>query len=147
MPVLTLDSRAALIVGALLVFLLRDLGIILLLNLRGQGWRADTAALIYLLALHLLLPTIATMSGGPGYTGLLTGFGDLGLLVYGVMGFMPGWSDFLAATILAGLGSVSVLALLSGAVQAAAVFYCVYRRWTDVQADFQRSLASGGAAL
>ncbi|GBC63943.1 hypothetical protein DENIS_4943 [Desulfonema ishimotonii] len=64
----------------LLCFLLRDLGLLIYVNLKGRSDRADIAAMLYLMILYLLIPAIITVSGAESLLPVFVPTFDGGLL-------------------------------------------------------------------
>jgi hypothetical protein len=56
------------------LFLLRDIGIVLYLNLGSKPERADAAALLYLVILYVLIPMLLAATGNRELSGLFTVF-------------------------------------------------------------------------
>ena len=69
----------ATLVCSLLLFAVRDLGLLVLLNLAPNPRRADLAWLIYLSVLYLLAPALALAAGIGGASAWLLPRADLGL--------------------------------------------------------------------
>ena len=140
-----MDFRLA---GTLLVigtfgFLLRDLGIILLLNLRGRSRRADAAALVYLLALHLLIPGLLQALGLGNYVGLVSPYAQaftlpvLSASLAFVSSLAPGVS-------IPALEAIPWLTLIGALSQVALLLVLLLRRWRRFQAEIDSSLAHEG---
>jgi len=137
---LGMDFRQAsiLMTVGLLGFLLRDLAIILFLNLRGG--RPDAAAVVYLLVLHLLVPALMGALGFGGLVGLVSPFAQIASLPLQVFSLgatpeqLPGFmfTDLVRVPWLVALGSLPQVALM---------FVLLLRRWRRFQSDIDRSLA------
>lgn len=68
------------LVAALLLFAVRDLGLLVFLRLSSNPRRADLAWLIYLGVLYLLAPAVVLTAGLPGTIGWLLPRADLGVV-------------------------------------------------------------------
>lgn len=95
-------TYAALI--AVLGFVVRDLGILIWLNLSNHSKRADSAWIVYLLVLYILLPMLAKASDVP-----------IGAAFY---------PDFYAN---------KIVMIFFPIVEAAAVLYFVRKRWSEIK--------------
>ena len=122
---------------AILAFLLRDLAIILLLNLGGRIGRGDLAAAIYLILLHVIVPDILALVLGPVWSGLTSGFIALqwdnvsaALFQSVVPGYELGWEH----------PDLPMVALVSGTLQATLLLLLLWLRWTAFQAAFEKRL-------
>ena len=137
---LGMDFRQAgiLMTLGLLGFLLRDLAIILFLNLRGG--RPDAAALVYLLVLHLLVPALMVALGLGGLVGLVSPFAHIGSLPLQVfsLGATP---DQLPGFLSGDLARVPWLIALGALPQVALLAVLLAGRWRRFQSDIDRSLA------
>lgn len=132
------QQASILMTVGLLGFLLRDLVIILLLNLRGG--RPHAAALVYLLVLHLLVPALMIALGIGGLVGLVSPFAQIPALPLQVFflgaapvqppGFM--FTDLAQVPWLIALGPLPQVALLA---------VLLAGRWRRFQSDIDRSLA------
>ena len=69
----------ATLVLAMLLFAVRDLGLLVLLHLAPNARRADLAWLIYLFVLYLLAPALVVAAGAPAASAWLLPRADLGL--------------------------------------------------------------------
>jgi len=99
------DVAGRLLCASLLVFFVRDAALVVLLNLGARPARADTAALLYLMVLYVLLPAVVLAAGGSAHGWLL-----------------PSMHGDLAS------------AVLPGALQAALLWWLVRARWRRHQA-------------
>lgn len=102
------SARAVIILGviSILLFVLRDIALVLWLNLSKHNQRADGAAFIYLLVLYFLLPCLV-LSVSRSSTAVFL--------------FLP----------LLGNGEVSAAFLLSPLLQAGVVMKLLYNRWQE----------------
>ena len=140
---LGMDFRLAsvLITLGLLGFLLRDLAIILFLNLRGG--RPDAAALVYLLVLHLLVPGLMGALGAGALIGLVSPFAHIASLPLQFFSLGPSVTQ-LPGFMTPNLAQVPWLIALGSLPQVALLLVLLAGRWRRFQADIDESLAHEG---
>lgn len=135
-----MDLRLASVLSTLglLGFLLRDLAIILYLNLRGG--RPDAAALVYLLVLHLLVPGLMAALGAGSLIGLVSPFAHIAWLPMQFFALGPTLTQ-LPGFMSPNLAQVPWLIALGPLPQVALLLVLLAGRWRRFQADIDKSLA------
>ena len=133
-------TQSALGILAIIAFMLRDVAIVLLLNVGGRLGRGDMAAAIYLLLLHAILPGILLATLGPPWSGLTSGFVDLGFTA--VILDIGDWAAPGNQT-LAAFRDLPTVALIGGSIQAVVLLFLLWRRWAAFQAAFEQRVAPG----
>ena len=138
-----MDLRLASVLATLglLGFLLRDLAIVLFLNLRGG--RPDAAALVYLLVLHLLVPGLMGALGLGEFVGLVSPFAHVGWLPLQFFASGPGFVQ-LPGLIVPNTALVPWLIALAPLPQVMLMFVLLAGRWRRFQAETDSSLAHEG---
>ncbi len=131
-------QASVLLTVGLLGFLLRDLAIILLLNLRGG--RPHAAALVYLLVLHLLVPALMGVLGLGGLAGLVSPYAQIPVLPLQDL-FSGSAAVQLPGFIVTDLVPVPWLIALGPLPQVALLFVLLAGRWRRFQAAIEESLA------
>ena len=134
---------AALVALAILAFLIRDLAIVVLLNLGGRVWRGDMAAGIYLLLLHVIAPGILAATLEVQWSGLLSGFTGLGLIFAGPSVGL-GLPGDLGLFVDLDLGDLPEIALASAVIQVVLLLLLLWRQWAGFQAAFAKRLPVAG---
>ncbi len=131
-------QASVLLTVGLLGFLLRDLAIILLLNLRGG--RPHAAALVYLLVLHILVPALMGVLGLGGLAGLVSPYAQIPVLPLQDL-FSGSAAVQLPGFIVTDLVPVPWLIALGPLPQVALLFGLLAGRWRRFQSAIEESLA------
>ena len=131
-------QASVLMTVGLLGFLLRDLAIILLLNLRGG--RPHAAALVCLLTLHVLVPALMGALGIGPLSGVISPYAQIPSLPLQVfsLGATP---EQLPGFMFTDLARVPWLIALGPLPQVALLFVLLASRWRRFQSNIDRSLA------